>query len=419
MAILKGMQIELRQNQLFSPVVATSGSFVASDQDAVRAFLRQLENSPLATERAYKKEIKRFLAWTMASGFPPGETLAKLTVIDIEDYFRFLRSPAPLPKAEQDGGGFWKRPAVLSKASLEHAKTLLNGFFEKLTDYESQPGKSFRTTNPVSAIGRVTTARREVRKPGEFAPIAGNEGEEKYLPEEDVAHILATIDAMPQENERQVTHYRRNRWVFILTYRSWLRLSELARLQMGDFIFERDGVWRLYVHPSKHEPKGRMIEALPGLMEELEVYRMAVGMMRYPIRGERSPAILQIGDKKRQVEPVKTVLATGAIRIEEQPDIRAPLSERAIFDILKTTFQAAAATSKTPWQKKRLSEASPHWLRHSGITHALNAGLDPRFVAAQARHKDLKTTFKVYDHGLPAEQRRIEMDKLALRGFAV
>lgn len=408
------MQIELRQNQLFSAVVATSGSFVGSDQDAVRAFLRQLEHSPLATERAYKKEIKRFLAWTLTAGFPPGETLAGLSVLDIEDYFRFLRSPVPLPKAEQDGGGFWKRPAPLSRASLEHAKTLLNGFFEKLTDYEIAPGQAFRATNPVAAIGRVTAARREARQPGEFAPIAGQGSAKKFLPEEDIAHILATIDALPRETERQVAHFQRNRWVFMLAYRSWLRLSELARLQMGDFFFERDGVWRLYVHPSKHEPEGRLIEVLPGLMDALVDYRLANGLMRYPIRGERSPAVLQLNDKRRPVDPVRTVLASGAVRIEEQPEVRAPLSERALFNILKTTLRAAAATSKTPWQKKRLAEASPHWLRHSGITHALNAGLDPRFVASQARHKDIKTTFEDYDHGLRPEQRQVEMGKLAV-----
>src|ERR1035437_5645043 len=108
------MEIELRQNQLFSPVVATSGSFVGSDQGAVRAFLRQLETSPLATERAYKKEIKRFLAWLLHTGHPPGMALAGLTVIDIEDYFRFLRSGTALPKTQQEGNGHWKRPAPLA-----------------------------------------------------------------------------------------------------------------------------------------------------------------------------------------------------------------------------------------------------------------------------------------------------------------
>jgi integrase len=51
-------------------------------------------------------------------------------------------------------------------------------------------------------------------------------------------------------------------------------------------------------------------------------------------------------------------------------------------------------------------------LRHSGITHALNAGMNVRYVSAQARHKDMKTTLKTYDHGMDPDARREQMRRL-------
>jgi integrase/recombinase XerD len=406
------MEIVQTQHHLFNPVVVGSGAYVANDQGAVRAFLRQLETSPFATERAYKKEIRRFLAWLLHVGYVPGDALRSLNVIDLEDYFRFLRSPALLPKSAQDGNGHWKGAAPLSPSSLEHAKTLLSVFFDKLQDYEAEPGIPFRTTNPVRAIGRVTAAHREERQPGEFAPIRELSDQEKILEPEDIALIRAIIAAMPRTTDRELTHYHRTRWVFALTYSTWLRLSELANVQMGDFWFDKEGLWRLYVHPSKHEQQGRLIDVLPGLMEELEIYRKSIGLMPFPIKGERQPAILQAGHTKRSVAPIKTVLHTGAVRVEEQPDIYKKLGERAIFEVLKSLFRAAAEQSRTPWQRSRLRAASPHWLRHSGITHALNAGMDVRYVSSQARHKGIKTTLETYDHGLEVEARRREMGKL-------
>jgi integrase len=223
---------------------------------------------------------------------------------------------------------------------------------------------------------------------------------------------------MPQETQRQQEHYHRSRWTFMLAYKTWLRLSELATVQMGDFWFDQDGLWRLYVHPSKHEKEGRLIDALPGLMDELQAYRKTVGMMPYPIRGERQPAILGISTRTIKVAPVVTELVnihgkpSGAVRIEAQPDVFKPLGERAIFDILKNLFRATAEASRNPWQRDRLRNASPHWLRHSGITHALNAGMDVRYVSAQARHKDMKTTLKTYDHGMDPDARREQMRRL-------
>lgn len=395
-------------------LAVVQGAYVTDDAAAVRAFLRQLETSPMATERAFKKEVKRFLVWLLHTGHSPGSALAGLGVLDMEEYFRFLRSPAPLAKEPGEGtrGGYWKGPAPLGQASLEHSKTLLSSFFDKLCDYEHSPGRAFRTTNPVRAIGRVVAAPRAARQPGERAPVASEEDSEHVLSPEDIALVLATIESAPRETPRQAAHYQRNRWVILLAYHSFLRISELARLQMGDFELSKSGDWQVYIHPSKHERKGVLIDASPPLMTALTDYRRSLRKMPFPFRGEPGPAIMPVVNKNVPVAPVRTLLHTGAWRTEEQPSVIKPLTDRAIFDIIKGCFRLAAEGASSGEQRARLLAASPHWLRHSGITDALNRGVDPRYVSAQARHQGLQTTLQTYDHGLSMDAKRRELAKL-------
>ncbi|MCX7181052.1 MAG: hypothetical protein NTX56_20555, partial [Proteobacteria bacterium] len=86
------------------------------------------------------------------------------------------------------------------------------------------------------------------------------------------------------------------------------------------------------------------------------------------------------------------------------------LSERALFAVIKQVFRMAAARALDPGQRERLFAASPHWLRHTGITHSRNAGVSLRSLKAQARHKSELATAR-YEHGSDTELAR-EMEKL-------
>ena len=375
---------------------------IENDAAAVAAFMRQLELSPLATERAYAKEVRRFLAWLLYAGYPPGNALAQLNVLDLETYFAFLRSPMPLVKPD---GSYWKRPAALAAASLELARSRLSVFFEKLESLEQAPGVPFRSGNPIKGMGRVVSARRDPRLPGEKVGIAGEEDQEHLLSVEDITFVQESIERMPKETPRDLAHYHRCRWVLRLAYHSWLRISEMARLQMGDFEF-KDGLWRIYVWPSKHAKKAAVIDAFPALMDSLADYRKSLRKLPYPFTAEKGPAIISVTERRVPQAPVKTILASGALRIEEQPALQKPLTERALFAILKQIFSNAADLASGE-AAARLRAASPHWLRHSGITHALNRGLDPRYVARQARHKGILTTLGTYDGG-PTRVQKID-----------
>lgn len=382
---------------------------LGDDRTAVQAFVNRLGLGPLGTERAYAKEVRRLLAWLANADYPVGHTLGTLTTQDMEAFFAFLRSATPLLK-EGEPGAFWKKPSPLAATSLEQVRSRLSVFFDMLSNYEVAPGVTFRSGNPMTNLGRVAAVRREPRRPGERVEVEGEEDLEHVLPVEDIQLVMLAIEQLPQETDRQKKVYERGRWVFHLAYYSWLRISELARLQMGDFEF-KEGLWQIYVWPSKHAKKGAMIDALPPLMDALAQYRRSLKKMTYPFRGESGPAIIPMVERLIPQSPIKTILRSGAERVEEQPPVLKPLTERAIFNILKSLFTLAAGCAQTEAQRARLSEASPHWLRHSGVTHALNSGMDARYVVRQVRHKNGgRTTFKIYDHGFDPTKRKAQME---------
>lgn len=56
----------------------------------------------------------------------------------------------------------------------------------------------------------------------------------------------------------------------------------------------------------------------------------------------------------------------------------------------------AAALVKDEHERaaQRLLMASPHWMRHTGVSHTMEAGVDTQYEQAQARHSMLISTQK-------------------------
>ncbi|MDD5177586.1 MAG: site-specific integrase [Sterolibacterium sp.] len=396
-------------------------TYLADDALMVQTFLAGLANASVNTELAYRKELGRFLTWALSQGHPPGQCLARINRQDIEAYLRFLRSAAPLPKAgpiknrNNERMAFWKAPRPLAEVSVAHAATLLRTFFEALTDYEAGPGVPVRSTNPVKSK-RVRNTRKSERMPGERVASQNGAGSlERILTLDDMSLVFETIEGLQESHPR---HYHRCRWVLHLAYRSFLRISEVAQLQMGDFERDQDG-WQMYIHAGKGTTDSTWIRASARLIEELVVYRRSRGIFAYPLPREGNPAVFALPRKGREhpvSAPVRVALRdrfgepTGAIREEVPPRVERALSERALFAVIKQVFRMAAGRSLDSTQKERLFAASPHWLRHTGITHSRNAGVSLRSLKAQARHKSELATAR-YEHGSDTELAK-EMEKL-------
>ncbi|MCP3019168.1 phage integrase family protein [Cupriavidus basilensis] len=129
---------ELMREEESGTVTATSlnsdskGAF-SSDLAAVRAWLAA-NRAQQSTWLAYRKEAERLLLWTATERRKP---LAMLDRQDREDYFAFLRHPAPVrlwvgPRAPRESAAWRPFTGPLSESSVLHASRILGALFEWL-----------------------------------------------------------------------------------------------------------------------------------------------------------------------------------------------------------------------------------------------------------------------------------------------
>ena len=79
------------------------------------------------------------------------------------------------------------------------------------------------------------------------------------------------------------------------------------------------------------------------------------------------------------------------------------MTRRSADRVVKRIARAASITDM---------KVSPHTLRHSAITNAIDAGIPIRDVQIAARHRDISTTIRIYDRG------RFNLDTHAAHGLA-
>ncbi|MDR9440559.1 MAG: site-specific integrase, partial [Halomonas sp.] len=79
-------------------------------------------------------------------------------------------------------------------------------------------------------------------------------------------------------------------------------------------------------------------------------------------------------------------------------DGRRGLGDNRLYRLVRDGFREAAdalereAGEAAQGEVRRLREATPHWLRHTALTHQAQAGVELRYLAATARHSRLDTT---------------------------
>ncbi|EHP41669.1 integrase/recombinase [Cupriavidus basilensis OR16] len=115
-----------------TPICDVKGAF-DSDLTAVRAWLAA-NHAQQSTWLAYRKEAERLLLWT---AMERGKALAMLDQQDRQDYFAFLRHPAPArlwvgPRAPRESAAWRPFTGPLSESSVLHASRILGALFEWL-----------------------------------------------------------------------------------------------------------------------------------------------------------------------------------------------------------------------------------------------------------------------------------------------
>ena len=335
---------------------------VSDDVDAIKIFIRSYARKSAHTVRSYEKECYRLLLWLRATRAPSLNLLPAVTVRDINDYLDFVANPRPFPEDFLLQQGWTHQPfrKALGVQSTKHCITVLHKLFAALRELRSASNLPYCRFNPATLA---------------YGGIAGShqpEDIEQALSETEWQAVQEAIENLPRISERDAKHYHRARWVMQLLYRAFLRREEAANLTMGSFESSPQG-WSIRLL-GKGQKKAKII-ATHRLMDELKIYRASLGMPALPSPGETRPAILAVTGQDKGV------------------------TAQAIYLVCKVIFNQTADVlePQDPVAASRLRQASPHWMRHTGVTHAMEDGVNPRYVQAQARHSSLNVTAR-YDH---------------------
>lgn len=362
------------------------------DYLAVQYWLRKAENRSRVTYLNYRKEANRFLAW---AALTRNKRLSDITGSDLEAYQRFLRRPEPASLWVSPGGrppkgsSGWRPPFCLRRTGSE--KTEAEQREDK--EYGLTPASVVTAMAALKSLFSYLTAVGYLRGSPFLAistPKLTTEADKtnrRNLSADEVAYLMATIDAMPQETAAEIKAHARTRWLFHLLIFAGLRRSEVAKGRMSDFVSSTDGSLLRVQGKGK---KSREVPVTIRLRQELAIYRTALGMSPWPSPDDDSPLVARLIGDARSIEATDT-LST------EIPDVISPVT---VWKVVKGTFKAAsdhAGEEGNSALAKSLASMSTHWLRHTFGTDAMRRLGSPQKVQVMLGHSSINTTMQ-YSH---------------------
>ncbi|WP_163557319.1 site-specific integrase [Halomonas sp. NO4] len=325
------------------------------DAEAVAHWLAEYRASP-RTQRAYRREAERLLLWLGEQG----RGLGSLRREDLDAFEAFLADPQPRARwtgpARPRTSPEW-RPfrGPLSAASRRQSLVILQGLFAWLVEAGWVSHNPFRLMRD--------KRRRLDNRQGRV---------ERYLERSLWEWLWAWLNRplSQRATPRQRFERERQRLVFGFAYLLAPRISEMSAARMHDF-HRREGRWWWRV-----VGKGDKVAAIPvppDMLPLLEAWRAQLGLAPLPEPGEATPLLRALNGTR-------------------------PLGDNRLYRLVRETFQEAAEALEDERgravapQVARLRQATPHWLRHTALTHQAQAGVELRFLAATARHARLDTT---------------------------
>ena len=330
----------------------------SDDARLLRIWLGSYAQRSPHTRRQAVRESRRLLAFLNHTKGLSRRQLADCSLDDANRFVAYLRSPFPLDPHVLDLRQLKEQPidGPLAWSSVRLAVRVLHRMFEAMRNVLVQG-------NPIIKINPLRLVNLPSKK-------SSPNYEGKALTAAEMDEVLAAIEVMPRDTKRELARYHRIRWVIAVLYRSWIRRSAFAALSMRDF--ERmSGHWRV-----KIRTKGggdEYIVVTDHLINELITYRRSLGMTDLPAADDRRPVFQALG---------------GSVK---------PMTDQTVYNVVTEFAELVADGVEDPVMSARIRAATPHTFRHTAITHALEAGIDPRYVQAQATHSSLTVTAN-YDH---------------------
>ena len=318
---------------------------VIDDYQCAAEFIYSYRGSP-DTFSTYRREIEHFLHWCLVIAKKP---LKQIVREDIETYVEFSKQPPSnwvgqknvprflLRQGERVPNHDW-RPYVhasgefaISQSALQSLFSVLSSFFNFLIQ------ESYLSANPVAQIRQKSKFLRKQQIQSKIRRLSPLQWD----------FVIATAESMAAE---QPQVHERTLFVMNALFAMYLRISELVdtsrwQPQMGHFQADQEGNW-WFLTVGKGN-KEREISVSDAMLEALKRYRLSRGLLSLPIPGESAPLVHKTRGK-------------GGIG-----------STRQIRGIVQKCFDAAAQKMRANGfseDAERLSAATVHWLRHTGIS---------------------------------------------------
>lgn len=347
----------------------TCGLTATNDAEAIAAWLA-LHESP-HTGRAYRREAERLLLWAIVERHAP---LSSLTTEDAIAYRAFLRHPAPAarwtgPPCPRAAPAWRPFARGLTVRSTAYALAVLRALLAWLVD------QHYVVLNPFAGVTVRGGAPRQPFDSGRS--LIGRE--------------WTTVRALAGRLERHgwtAPSAQRLRFMLDFGYATGLRAHEFVAATLGDIQVEAPGAWWLDVTGKGAKP-GRV--ALPPLARDaLRHYLKSRGLPVTRTRWAPSTPLVGALDTLHDAVQGDT---------HDQPG-ETGISAARLRQVVREFFAEAADNVETrnPALATKLRHASPHWLRHTHATHALDAGVELVAVRDNLRHASIATT-STYLHG--------------------
>ena len=316
------------------------------DYQEASEFIYSYRGSP-DTFNTYRREVEHFLHWCFII---VNKTLNQIVREDIETYIEFTNQPPRSWIRQKNVSRFMNREGervpnpewrpyvstseeyAASQSAIQSLFSVLSSFFNFLIQ------ENYITANPIAQLRQKSKfLRKNQQSKGQIRRLSPLQWD--YVME--AAVTLARKEPLVHE-----------RTLFIMNalYAMYLRISELVETsrwqpQMGHFHSDQEANW-WFVTVGKGN-KEREISVSNAMLEALKRYRLSRDLPPLPGPGESTPLIHKTRGK-------------GGIT-----------STRQIRGIVQKCFDLATARIRTEGfsdEADRLSNATVHWLRHTGIS---------------------------------------------------
>lgn len=372
--------------------LAKNNSRANNDREAIDFWLADYENPH--TRQRYRTEAERLLLWAI---FVKRKALSSLDTDDARDYINsFLPDPQPANQWVMTGtahrGDLAWRPfrGPLSVKSRQDALSALKKFFGELVDAQYLDHNAF-------AKVRVFT--------GTTHDAAGNERRVAAKSRLQIEHGLTSdawrfamrvLETMPD-----TAAATRMRFVLGFAYSTGLRRAELCRAFTDD-VQERYagpelGTIRLLRVVGKRA-KERFVPLVPAVLDLMGDYLESRGLPRDPLACPAATPLIPALLSNAEIGQIRRAAKAG--NTDPAPELAArarrtgPIHPVQLYKAIKQFFAVAtaAALREDSPHARAFSAASPHWLRHTFVSHALANGMSLESARSFAGHDSLDTT---------------------------